>query len=104
MLLVVDANVLFGALIGRGKTLEIFLSDKVYLLAPEFLFEEFEKHKFEIAEKGNASDLDTFKWDWNGTNYTETTLLSTKGINITSIKDATPVPHNGPKPKKPRRV
>jgi len=27
-----------------------------------------------------------------------------KGINITSIKDATPVPHNGPKPKKPRRA
>jgi small subunit ribosomal protein S11 len=27
-----------------------------------------------------------------------------KGINITSIRDATPVPHNGPKPKKPRRV
>ncbi len=27
-----------------------------------------------------------------------------KGANITSIKDATPVPHNGPKPKKPRRV
>lgn len=25
-------------------------------------------------------------------------------IEITSIKDATPVPHNGPKPKKPRRV
>lgn len=25
-------------------------------------------------------------------------------IDITSIKDATPVPHNGPKPKKPRRV
>jgi small subunit ribosomal protein S11 len=27
-----------------------------------------------------------------------------KGINITSIKDVTPVPHNGPKSKKPRRV
>ena len=26
------------------------------------------------------------------------------GMEITSIKDATPVPHNGPKPKKPRRV
>ncbi len=26
------------------------------------------------------------------------------GIEITSIRDATPVPHNGPKPKKPRRV
>ena len=27
-----------------------------------------------------------------------------KGITISSIKDITPVPHNGPKPKKPRRV
>jgi small subunit ribosomal protein S11 len=26
------------------------------------------------------------------------------GVEITSIKDVTPVPHNGPKPKKPRRV
>ena len=28
----------------------------------------------------------------------------TKGFTINSIKDETPVPHNGPKPKKPRRV
>jgi small subunit ribosomal protein S11 len=27
-----------------------------------------------------------------------------KGIGLTSIRDMTPVPHNGPKPKKPRRV
>jgi small subunit ribosomal protein S11 len=27
-----------------------------------------------------------------------------KGITISSIKDATPVPFNGPQPKKPRRV
>lgn len=26
------------------------------------------------------------------------------GIELVSIKDKTPVPHNGPKPKKPRRV
>lgn len=26
------------------------------------------------------------------------------GIDITKIRDITPVPHNGPKPKKPRRV
>ncbi len=26
------------------------------------------------------------------------------GIEINSVKDMTPVPHNGPKPKKPRRV
>lgn len=28
----------------------------------------------------------------------------TKGFTINSIKDTTPVPHNGPQPKKPRRV
>lgn len=27
-----------------------------------------------------------------------------KGLNLTSIKDVTPVPHNGPKAPKPRRV
>lgn len=27
-----------------------------------------------------------------------------KGINLSSIKDATPVPHNGPRPPRPRRV
>ncbi|MEI6296699.1 MAG: 30S ribosomal protein S11 [bacterium] len=30
--------------------------------------------------------------------------FSSKGIGILSITDKTPVPHNGPKPKKPRRV
>ncbi len=30
--------------------------------------------------------------------------FSTKSIVIKSIKDATPVPHNGPRPPKPRRV
>jgi small subunit ribosomal protein S11 len=30
--------------------------------------------------------------------------FSTKGIQINSIKDTTPVPHNGPKPPKARRV
>jgi small subunit ribosomal protein S11 len=27
-----------------------------------------------------------------------------KGINLTTIQDVTPVPHNGPKPPKPRRA
>lgn len=30
--------------------------------------------------------------------------FSTKGIQIKSIKDETPVPHNGPRPPRPRRV
>lgn len=27
-----------------------------------------------------------------------------QGLNVLTIKDITPVPHNGPKPRKPRRV
>ncbi len=30
--------------------------------------------------------------------------FTNKGIHIRSIKDTTPVPHNGPRPPKPRRV
>jgi len=30
--------------------------------------------------------------------------ILSRGISLKSIKDVTPVPHNGPKPKKPRRV
>ncbi|MDZ7798404.1 MAG: 30S ribosomal protein S11 [Patescibacteria group bacterium] len=30
--------------------------------------------------------------------------LYNNGLNITSIKDRTPIPHNGPRPKKVRRV
>ena len=30
--------------------------------------------------------------------------FSSRGINISGIRDETPIPHNGPKPKKPRRV
>ena len=30
--------------------------------------------------------------------------VSGTGVQITSIKDVTPVPHNGPRPPKPRRV
>lgn len=30
--------------------------------------------------------------------------LTNQGFNILSIKDVTPIPHNGPRPPKPRRV
>ena len=30
--------------------------------------------------------------------------FASKGMEISAIRDVTPVPHNGPKPKKPRRV
>jgi small subunit ribosomal protein S11 len=30
--------------------------------------------------------------------------LTAKGFNITGIRDMTPIPHNGPRPRKVRRV
>ena len=30
--------------------------------------------------------------------------FSSHGVDVTTIRDVTPVPHNGPKPKKPRRI
>ncbi len=30
--------------------------------------------------------------------------LANRGFNITAVRDVTPVPHNGPRPPKPRRV
>ncbi|KKP89229.1 MAG: 30S ribosomal protein S11 [Berkelbacteria bacterium GW2011_GWA2_35_9] len=30
--------------------------------------------------------------------------IASTGLKITKIKDTTPIPHNGPRPKKPRRV
>jgi len=30
--------------------------------------------------------------------------LAAKGFNILSVKDVTPIPHNGPRPRKPRRI
>lgn len=30
--------------------------------------------------------------------------LKVGGLDVTSITDVTPIPHNGPRPKKPRRV
>lgn len=30
--------------------------------------------------------------------------LAGKGFNVRTLKDITPIPHNGPRPKKPRRV
>jgi len=40
MNLIVDANILFSALIKEGLTAELLISDKLQLFAPEFLFTE----------------------------------------------------------------
>ncbi len=37
--LVVDANILFAALIKKGITSELFFEDELYLITPEFILE-----------------------------------------------------------------
>jgi predicted nucleic acid-binding protein len=51
MKLVVDANILFSALIKKGKTQELLFDLSLELFTPEFILNEFEKHKQEIIYK-----------------------------------------------------
>ena len=55
MQFVVDANVLFAALIKDSLTAEILLDDFILFYVPEFVFEEFCKHRSEILEKTKRS-------------------------------------------------
>jgi len=56
MKLVVDANVLFSALIKQSITAEILLDLSLNICATEFMLEKFEKHKQEILSKTNRTE------------------------------------------------
>ena len=51
MLLVIDANVLFSALIKNSLTAKIIFEEDIILSAPEFVIEEFLKYEDSIAKK-----------------------------------------------------
>lgn len=51
MEVVIDSNVLFRALISKGKIVDILFDENLYMFAPEKLRQEFLKHKSEIFEK-----------------------------------------------------
>lgn len=55
MKLVVDANVLFAALLKNGKTRDLFLLGDFVLFASLFLFEEFEKYLPSLSERTHVS-------------------------------------------------
>jgi predicted nucleic acid-binding protein len=56
--LVVDANILFAALIKDGATAGLLYLDDLHLFAPEFLLDEFAKYKELIGEKTSRSSED----------------------------------------------
>ena len=51
MQLVLDANILFAALIKDSTTHEIIISELAEFFTPEFILEEFYTHKKEILDK-----------------------------------------------------
>ena len=58
MLIVIDSNVLFSALIKDSTTRRLILEYTGFFLFPEFIFEEMEKHKDELLQKSKMSEED----------------------------------------------
>ena len=54
--LVIDANILFAALIKNSKTAELMLEKQIALFAPEFLIEEFGKYRSIILRKMHRTE------------------------------------------------
>lgn len=54
--LVVDANILFAAMIKEGYTSKQFFRDDLHLYAPEFLFVEFDKYRDILLMKASRNE------------------------------------------------
>ncbi|MBP6855047.1 MAG: 30S ribosomal protein S11 [Candidatus Pacebacteria bacterium] len=60
-----------------------------------------------LADKAGALGIKEFDVIIRGVGSGRESAIRTfmaRGFDLTGIRDMTPVPHNGPKPKKPRRV
>ena len=54
--LVIDANVLFSALIKDSFAYNLLFSGSFHLFTPEYIFTELEKHKEELLKKTERTD------------------------------------------------
>ncbi len=54
--LVIDANILFAAIIKKNITSELIFKEEFRLYAPDFIFTEFEKYKQVIKKKTERTD------------------------------------------------
>jgi predicted nucleic acid-binding protein len=55
MILVIDANILFSALIKNSLTAKLIFEEDLVLMAPEYVVEEFQKHEDLILRKTSRS-------------------------------------------------
>ncbi len=51
MIIIIDANILFSALIKNSKTREIILKSDEFFLFPSYIFIEMQKHKDDLLKK-----------------------------------------------------
>ena len=56
--LIIDANILFAALIKESTTIDIIYDDNLRFFAPEFILSEFYKHKDDIQKKTKRSETE----------------------------------------------
>jgi len=54
--LVVDSNILFAAAIREGSNATLLLSDRLQLIAPEWIFEEFKKYEELLLKKTHRTN------------------------------------------------
>ncbi len=54
--LIIDANILFAALIKESANIRLMLNENIRLFAPEYLLEEFYKNKSEILKKTHRTE------------------------------------------------
>ena len=56
MKLVIDANIIFAAIIRDGKTAELLVDNTFQLYTPEYILFEIENHKEEITRKAGKTN------------------------------------------------
>lgn len=59
--LVIDANILFSALIKDSFAYNLLFSGSIHLFTPEYIFTELEKHKEEILKKTKRTEEEFFR-------------------------------------------
>ncbi len=59
--LVIDANVLFSALIKESFSCNLLFSGRFHLFTPEYIFTELEKHKEELTNKTERTTEEFFR-------------------------------------------
>lgn len=55
---IVDANILFSAIVKNSATRKLFYNPNIKLIAPEFALEEIKEHKKEIMQKAGIDSGD----------------------------------------------